>query len=57
MGVFSIVLLNCNSEVDSIGVVKTSLRSPRSRAGQVFMCLRDEEIVEVLKVLHIDQIC
>jgi hypothetical protein len=56
--VFSIVLLNCNSEVDSIGVVvKTSLRSPRSRAEQVFVCLRNEQMVEVLKVLHIDQIC
>ena len=52
---FSIVLLN--SEVDSISVVKTSLRSPRSRAEQVFVCLRNEQMVEVLKVLHIDQIC
>ena len=54
---FSIVLFKCNSEVDAIGVVKTSLRSPRSRAEQVFVCLRNEQMVEVLKVLHIDQIC
>ena len=57
MGVFSIVLFKCNSEVDAIGVVKASLRSPRSRAGLVFVCLRNEQILEVLKVLHVDQIC